>query len=109
MGERVGISSLADGRAFSSDSTYTVAMTSYRASGGGDLLFQGAGLSPEEADSRITGRYEEMRVLLYNWLRDNGEFRMATFSDPAVIGQWKFVPESAEALIRDDMALLFVK
>lgn len=109
MGERVSISSLADGRAFSSDSTYTVAMTSYRASGGGGLLFQGAGLSPEEADSRITGRYEEMRVLLYNWLRDNGEFRMATFSDPAVIGQWKFVPESAEALIRDDMALLFVK
>lgn len=109
MGERVSISSLADGRAFSSDSTYTVAMTSYRASGGGGLLFQGAGLSPEEADSRITGRYEEMRVLLYNWLRDNGEFRMATFSDPAVIGQWKFVPESAEALIRDDMALFFVK
>ena len=107
MGERVSISSLADGRAFSSDSTYTVAMTSYRASGGGGLLFQGAGLSPEEADSRITGRYEEMRILLYNWLRDNGEFRMATFSDPDVIGQWKFVPESAEALIRDDMMLLF--
>ncbi|MGM9768605.1 MAG: bifunctional metallophosphatase/5'-nucleotidase [Candidatus Cryptobacteroides sp.] len=107
MGERVSISSLADGRAFSSDSTYTVAMTSYRASGGGDLIFEGAGLSPEEADSRITGRYEEMRILLYNWLKDNGEFRMATFSDPAVVGQWKFVPESAEAIIRDDMALLF--
>lgn len=70
-------------------------------------MFQGAGLSPEEADSRINGRYEEMRILLYNWLRDNGEFRMATFSDPDVIGQWKFVPESAEALIRDDMMLLF--
>ena len=109
MGERVSISSLADGRAFSSDSTYTVEMTSYRASGGGGLLFQGAGLSPEEADSRITGRYEEMRILLYNWLKDNGEFRMSTFSDPNVIGQWKFVPESAEALIRDDMGLLFRK
>ena len=109
FGERVRIASLAGGKPFSEDSTYTVAMTSYRASGGGGLLFRGAGLSPEEADSRITGRYEEMRILLYNWLRDNGEFRMASFSDPAVIGQWKFVPESAEALIRNDMELLFGK
>ncbi|MGM9739115.1 MAG: bifunctional metallophosphatase/5'-nucleotidase [Candidatus Cryptobacteroides sp.] len=107
MGERICISGLSGGRAFSCDSTYTVAMTSYRASGGGGLIFQGAGLSPEEADSRITGRYEEMRILLYNWLKDNGEFRMAGFSDPDIIGQWKFVPESAEALIRDDMKLLF--
>lgn len=109
MGERISISGLAGGRSFSPDSTYTVAMTSYRASGGGGLIFQGAGLSPEEADSRITGRYEEMRILLYDWLKDNGEFRMATFSDPDIIGQWKFVPESAAALIRDDMELLFGK
>lgn len=109
FGERVRIASLAGGKPFSEDSTYTVAMTSYRASGGGGLLFRGAGLSPEEADSRITGRYEEMRILLYNWLRDNGEFRMASFSDPDIIGQWKFVPESAEALIRNDMELLFGK
>ena len=109
FGERVRIASLAGGKPFSEDSTYTVAMTSYRASGGGGLLFSGAGLSPEEADSRITGRYEEMRILLYNWLRDNGEFRMASFSDPDIIGQWKFVPESAEALIRNDMELLFGK
>ena len=107
MGERISISGLSGGRTFYPDSSYTVAMTSYRASGGGGLIFQGAGLSPEEADSRITGRYEEMRILLYNWLKDNGEFRMSTFSDPNVIGQWKFVPESAEALIRDDMMLLF--
>ena len=108
-GERVRIASLAGGKPFSEDSTYTVAMTSYRASGGGGLLFSGAGLSPEEADSRITGRYEEMRVLLYNLLKDNGEFRMASFSDPDIIGQWKYVPESAEALIRNDMELLFGK
>ena len=50
-----------------------------------------------------------MRILLYNWLKDNGEFRMASFSDPDIIGQWKFVPESAEALIRNDMELLFGK
>ena len=34
---------------------------------------------------------------------------MASFSDPDIIGQWKFVPESAEALIRNDMELLFGK
>ena len=46
-GERVRILSMCDGTPFDLEKTYKVAMTSYRASGGGDLLSLGAGIDPD--------------------------------------------------------------
>lgn len=106
-GDRVRISGMADGSAFCPDSTYTVAMTSYRASGGGGLIIEGAGISPDEIDSRITARYPEMRVLLYEYLQKNGSITESSISNPAVIGHWEFIPESATKALDKDMSLMF--
>ena len=107
-GQRVRISSLASGDAFDPQARYSVAMTSYRASGGGGLLYKGAGLDSQEALGRITGKYPEIRNLIYDYIKEKGVIDPALISDPALIGRWSFVPErlAAPALDRD-MALLF--
>lgn len=104
-GERVRISSFADGSSFSTDSTYTVAMTSYRSNGGGGLLLE-AGMNPDSVE--VVSRYPEIRNLIYEYIRDEGGIRSAAIGDPSVIGSWKFVPEkiAREAMDRD-MKLLF--
>ena len=102
-GERISISSMASGEAFDPDRTYNVAMTSYRASGGGDLLSKGAGIDEPE----IVARYPEIREILYNWLMDNAVIDTGAIADPAVIGKWEFIPASATAAIDKDMELLF--
>lgn len=106
-GERVSISTLADGSAFSADSTYLVAMTSYRAAGGGDLLSKGAGIDTDNMDDRIVGRYQELRNVLYDYLTANGGISADKIGDPTVIGHWEFVPEAAHEAVARDMRLLF--
>lgn len=106
-GERINISSLADGSAFYPDSTYNVAMTSYRASGGGGLIINGAGISPDDIESRIVARYPEMRVLLYEYLQKNGKIASESISDPSVIGHWEFIPEKVQKTLTEDMNLMF--
>ena len=53
QGEKITIKRMADGRPFSADAEYLVAMTAYRANGGGELLTKGAGLSKEEIKKRL--------------------------------------------------------
>ncbi len=110
VGQRVKIASLASGAAFDPEARYTVAMTSYRASGGGGLLLNGAGLKPEESQARIVGKYPEIRNLVYDYVKDNGVIEPAALAEPSLIGSWSFVPKilAAPALDRD-MALLFGK
>ena len=55
-GERVMIRSLADGTAFDEAADYNVAMTSYRASGGGDIMSKGAGVGSMRGLSHIIRR-----------------------------------------------------
>ena len=108
FGERVKISSLADGTAFDEDGWYNVAMTSYRANGGGNILFKGGGLSKEEADSRVVARYPEIRDMVYGFISANEEITPALVGDPSVIGEWHFVPEKKVSRLMDaDMALIF--
>ncbi len=109
-GERVDIKSMADGTPFSPDSTYSVAMTSYRANGGGGTIIEGAGLSKDEIESRIMGRYAEIRELIYRYIKENMILDEDLLSGGAAIGRWEFIP-SAEASdrIEDDMMLLFGK
>lgn len=108
VGERIAISGLAGGAPFDPDATYSVAMTSYRASGGGGLLLHGAGLKPDEALLRITGKYPEIRNLIYDYIKETGCVDPAQISDPAVTGRWSFIPERiADPALKADMALLF--
>ena len=106
FGSRISIASTADGSNFDMGQEYTVAMTSYRASGGGQLLEAGAGIS--DSDGRIVGRYKEIRDILYEYLQDNGVIDPERTGDVSVLGHWEFIPEEAAgAGIKKDMALLF--
>ncbi len=107
-GERINISSLANGEKFELDKIYTVAMTSYRASGGGELLSKGAGLTFEQVEQRIIKRLPEYREILYKHLLDDKCIDSLKISDPKVIGHWEFVPKAlADRVINRDMQLLF--
>ncbi len=107
-GQRISIKSLADGSAFEESSEYNVAMTSYRASGGGSIMREGAGIDTDNIASRVVAYHPEIREILYDYLMNNGEISPEKIGDPAVIGHWKFIPESlAEKVLQRDMDLLF--
>lgn len=107
-GSRVNIISLADGSAFDPAADYNVAMTSYRASGGGSLMREGAGIDTDRIGERVVEYYPEIRNILYDYLIKNGSIDPQTVGDPAVIGSWKFVPEKmAQEALHRDMKLLF--
>ncbi len=106
-GSRISISSMADGTPFSLDSTYNVAMTSYRASGGGGLLRE-VGIDTDRIAERTVEYYPEIRELLYEYLKAHHEIDPAVIGDPSVIGHWEFVPEkTARPALDRDLALLF--
>lgn len=97
-GEKINIISMADGSAFSPDSTYRVAVNSYRANGGGDLLTQGAGIPHEELNNRLLKATDrDLRFYLIERLRGTPVI------SPEVRPNWRFVPEAmvGEALVRD--------
>ena len=107
FGSRISISSMADGNEFELDEDYNVAMTSYRASGGGGLLEE-IGIDTDEIDERVVARYPEIRNLLYDYLMENGSIDPEVIGDPKVIGKWAFVPESvAGPALKADKDLLF--
>lgn len=107
LGERIVITKTADGKPFDPDRTYLVAMTSYRASGGGNLL-QEAGIDPDDLDGRIVERHPEIRDILYDYIMDNGSIDPEIIGAPATVGHWEFVPKAiAEPALRQDMGLLF--
>ena len=106
-GERVQIASMADGSAFDLKAEYPVAMTSYRASGGGGLL-KAAGIDTDKIDERVVSRYPEIREILYDYLKENGGIDPAVTGDESRIGAWRFVPDAwAPAAIGKDLQLLF--
>lgn len=88
-GDMVEISTLTDGRIFHRDSTYTVAINSYRGSGGGGHIRNGAGLSAEEALERLIFSTErDLRFYFIEWIEKNIELKPATHNN------WKVIPES---------------
>lgn len=82
-GERVRILSMCDGTPFDLAKTYKVAMTSYRASGGGDLLREGAKVDPETLV--IVDRMKDIRSLIGDYIAAREEIV------PTVATNWKFV------------------
>ena len=107
-GQRVEILSLADGSEFDPSQWYNVAMTSYRASGGGDLIFKGAGVSRDELESRTVARYPAIRDMVSDFISSHGTIDSAVVSDPEILGEWHFVPEgTADRMISADLELIF--
>lgn len=104
-GRRIRIASLADGSAFDENVFYTVAMTSYRAAGGGDLLFKGAGLSRGELSEREVARYPEIRDIIYEYFKAEGVVGPESISG---LGDWQFVPRNiASSFLKQDSELMF--
>lgn len=106
-GSRIIVESLADGTPFNLEDFYPVAMTSYRASGGGDILPKGAGITSDILESRTIAKYPEIREMMYDFIKKHGTITSEIISDESVLGSWKFVPESAEKLVQNDMELMF--
>ncbi len=107
-GSRVQIKSLADGTPFDPEAWYRVAMTSYRASGGGDHLIAGAGIPKDEIEERIVARHPEIRELVYQYFKEHGTIDSALLGDRSLIGEWHFVPEKiVDQMIQEDMQLIF--
>lgn len=87
-GEKITITSLSDGTPFNPDSTYTVAVNSYRANGGGDLLTLGAGIPADELSSRVVRATDkDLRYYLIKAVEKRGVI------SPRVETNWRFVPE----------------
>lgn len=87
-GERVEISSLTDGQPFFADSTYTVAINSYRANGGGGHLTQGVGLSKDEISKRIVKIWDkDVRYYITDYIKEK---KILT---PQCRNDWKVIPE----------------
>lgn len=107
FGERIRIISLADGNPFAESTIYNVAMTSYRASGGGGLL-QSAGIDTDKITERVVKYYPEIRNILYDYLVKNGSIDPEVIGNRSVIGEWRFVPETkASKALDNDMELMF--
>ena len=106
FGGRIEIVSLADGSSFDCSQSYDVAMTSYRANGGGGIVRQGAGIADPE--NRVVARYKEIREMLYDYLLKNGSIDPQATGRKELIGQWAFVPERLAApAMKSDMDLIF--
>jgi len=97
-GERVNIITMSDGSTFSFDKTYTVAINSYRGSGGGGLITRGADIPQDELAERILSSTErDMKYNLMEWIK------YKKIVSPRLLGNWQIVPEEwwQEAKERD--------
>lgn len=103
VGQKINIQGMADGKAFSMDATYQVAVNSYRGNGGGELLTKGAGISHECLATRLLRATTiDLRQLIIEYIEQNQELNVQPFT------QWKFVPAVvAQPAIERDRKLLF--
>lgn len=101
-GKRVTILSMADGSAFDFNKRYSVALSSYRASGGGDMLQMGAGIDKHEVEERFLAKHEDIRSLMYEKLTKEGSL------EAKKLDNWKFVPEDLVNKLKEyDYKVLF--
>ncbi len=102
-GAKINIISLSSGQPFNLDSTYTVAVNSYRAGGGGDHLTLGSGISPSDLKARVVSSTDkDLRYYMMKAIEGQGKIH------PEIEHNWRFIPEdrAAEA-IAIDRRLLF--
>ncbi len=103
VGERINIFCMDDGQPFDMEHKYIVAMTAYRANGGGELLTKGAGLTKEEIEHRIKAMSKmDIRYYMLQYIKAKGVI------EPKPRGHWMFVPEEFTApAIEREKKLLF--
>lgn len=102
-GNRVHISSLWNGEPFDFEKNYTVALSSYRVSGGGGMFGTGAGIDVENGlEGIVVAQYTFVRELLEEYLDGGGDVMRDR------CGKWAFVPvEMARRGVENDLRLLF--
>lgn len=102
-GNRVKILGFSNGKHFYSDSTYTVALNSYRANGGGGHLTEGVGLTMDEIHQRFVKSSDyDLRYYLMKYIETNKTI------DTEESSNWRIIPEDFyENGKRRDMQLLF--
>jgi 2',3'-cyclic-nucleotide 2'-phosphodiesterase/3'-nucleotidase len=87
-GQMVKVISMADGSDFEEERNYLVAVNSYRGNGGGGHLTEGAGIPPEELQSRIKGSTDkDLRYYMMKWIEKKQVI------DPKPAYQWTVIPE----------------
>jgi len=102
-GSRVKIKSFTNGNDFDENASYSVAVNSYRGSGGGGHLTKGAGIPKEELNNRITNSTDaDLRFYMINYFE---KYKTIT---PVVTQNWKLAPEDeVNQKIQEDKKLLF--
>lgn len=86
--QKINIISLTNGRFFHLDSTYKVAINSYRGNGGGGLLEVGAGIDKNERiKRRIFSTDKDIRFYAIKWIEENKIINTDFKTN------WKVIPE----------------
>ena len=94
---------MSDGKPFYADSTYLVAINSYRGNGGGGHLTKGVGLTKEDMLSRIVSiKEKDVRYYILEYIKARKVFT------PQCRNDWKVVPKAwFEAGKERDYQLLY--
>ena len=86
-GNRIIIKSFSDGRPFEKQHMYKVALSSYRGSGGGGHLIEGAGLNKEELSKRlISSTDRDLRYFILKYIEAKKTI------NPVTITTWEIIP-----------------
>lgn len=105
-GQRIAILAMSDGTAFDPGKTYSVAINSYRAMGGGGLLEKGAGIADADLKSMkfvTSATTRDLRIYLTQWFEKQKGAIPATTDN-----NWKVIPEDwAGAGKEKDYSLMF--
>ena len=104
-GSKVKILRMSNGKPFDLHKTYKVALNSYRANGGGQLLTKGAGIAKDELESRVIYKSaRDQRFYLMQEIKREGAIA------PKPNNNWRFVPEQwVKPAAQRDRAILFGK
>lgn len=102
-GQKVSILSMSNGQPFDPKQWYRVAINSYRANGGGELLTKGAGIPKDSLAGRIVWKSDrDQRYYLMQ------EIKRQKVLDPQPNNNWKVVPEAwTRPAAKRDYELLF--
>jgi 2',3'-cyclic-nucleotide 2'-phosphodiesterase / 3'-nucleotidase len=102
-GSRITIKGFSNGSPFDLRKMYRVAVNSYRGSGGGGHLTDGAGLSREELNTRlISSTDRDLRFFILNYIESKKIINQSSF------GNWKIIPgEWARKASEREYTLLF--
>lgn len=103
IGNRVSISTFANGELFDLEKIYTVAINSYRGQGGGGHLTTGAGIPKDKLAERIlTSTEVDLRYLMMKWIEENSPEK------PEALNNWHVIPgDYLEAGKKKDWEILF--